>query len=145
MATIYGNPKISLKTRLNKSLIESTRRQEPLSNLLEASPILTHNNIEEKGGWNGKRPKSSQNFIFRPANAKTNLRPTSKPKYEESHLIMPSVGNAELASANNVQKAMTIYPKRSTRIQKKVQKETKGNTTGSDKFADIIVNMRSKK
>lgn len=138
LATIYCNPKISLKTRLNKSLMESTRKTEHKNQTLESPQPQTSLDVKAR---TQKRPKSSQNFLFKPANAKSHLRPSSKPKYEEHLMLMPSV-EAEFSPLVNSQK-ISMYPRRPARTQKKTHTRT-GRNTGGDKLSDVIVSVKKK-
>jgi len=138
LATIYGNPEICLKTRLNKSLIESTRKGEHVNQTLESSAIIVQPSSESKVQ---KRPKSSQNFIFKPT--KHNIRPSSKPKYEENYLLIPSV-EAEFSPIISSHKTSAIYSKRPIKPQKRIQTKTGRSTVGGDKLANIIVNIKKK-
>ena len=121
LAMIYGNQRIIIKPRLNRSLVESNRKTEYNNKALDIQTSLCHTSIEEQNKVLSNRPKSSQNFIYKPHDPKTQIRPSTKQKHEGKERLL-SIQNNKLSMLNAQQLAKTanVYGKRS-RIPRKVQ------------------------
>ena len=120
LTMIYANPKATVKPRLNKSLIEATKKlNEHGKQTPDSSLLLSHLSIDDKDGI-PKRPKSSQSFSLKPINSKSRTRPTSK--FKRDFFMRPAAVPDALAKHGKL--VITLPAKRPIRVTKKLPKES---------------------